>query len=148
MAASLQNIHTGSYPVLRRHKKLSDSYFFRLCYGYVLVVVFCLLATLRKNFRRDLHESFREGWQWAIEQLVKFWWRSGLPSGYRDCFPDSSLLGDTESGINRLRCATLQSRTRTNRHRHDGNYDVITSPALGGGMHCPSASCLLIFYSF
>jgi len=28
----------------------------------------CLLATLRKNFRTDLHEIFREGWLWAIEQ--------------------------------------------------------------------------------
>jgi len=30
--------------------------------------------------------------------VIKFWWRSGSPSGYRDCFPDSSLLGDTETG--------------------------------------------------
>ena len=37
----------------------------------------CLLATLRKNFRTDLHEIFREGWQWAVEQTIKFWWRSG-----------------------------------------------------------------------
>ena len=41
-----------------------------------------------------MHEIFREGWQWASEQLIKFWWWSGSPSGYRDCFPDSSLLGD------------------------------------------------------
>ena len=69
--------------------------------GYVIIVVclsVCLLATLRKNFGTDLHIIFREGWQWAIEKLVKFRWRSGSPSGYRDCFPDSSLLGDTESG--------------------------------------------------
>jgi len=52
--------------------------------GYVFVVVclsvrlsVCLLATLRKNFRMDLHEIFREGWQWANEQMVKCWWRSG-----------------------------------------------------------------------
>ena len=73
----------------------------------------CLLATLRKNVRTDLHEIFREGWQWASEQMTKFWWRSGSPSGYSgytDCFSDLSLLGDTESGINRLRCATLQRR--------------------------------------
>ena len=25
----------------------------------------------------DLHEIFREGWQWANEQMIKFWWRSG-----------------------------------------------------------------------
>jgi len=37
----------------------------------------CLsVATLRKNFRTDLHEIFREGWQWAIEQMIKFWWQS------------------------------------------------------------------------
>jgi len=58
-------------------------------------------------------------------------------------FPDSSLSADTESGINRLRCATLQWRACTSRHRHS-NYDVITSPALGGGMHCPNASILFI----
>jgi len=74
----------------------------------VLCLFDCLLATLRKNFGMDLHEIFREGWQWASEQMTKFWWRSGSPSGYSDCFPVSSLLGDTESGINRLRCATLQ----------------------------------------
>jgi len=38
---------------------------------------------LRKNFATDLHEIFREGWQWANEQLVKFWWRSG--SRIRSC---------------------------------------------------------------
>jgi len=64
----------------------------------------------------------------ANEQTIKFWWRSGSPSGYRDCFPDLSLLGDTESGINRLRCATLQCTACTSRHRHS-NYDVTTSPA-------------------
>jgi len=36
-----------------------------------------LLATLRKNFRTDLHEIFREGLQWANEQMIKCWWRSG-----------------------------------------------------------------------
>ena len=56
----------------------------RLCVHRCLCLV-CLLATLRKKFTTDLHEIFREGWQWAIEQTVKFWWRSGSPSGYRDC---------------------------------------------------------------
>jgi len=36
---------------------------------------------------------FREGWQRAIEEVVKFLWRSDSPSGYRDGFPGSSLLG-------------------------------------------------------
>jgi len=26
----------------------------------------------------DLHEIFTEAWQWAIEQMIKFWLRSGL----------------------------------------------------------------------
>jgi len=85
--------------------------------------------------------------------MIKFWWRSGSASGYRDCFPHSSLLGDTESGIDRLRCAMLQCRARSSGNRNS-NYDVITSPVhdrqrdwyrlgktcLGGGMHCRSAS--------
>jgi len=33
-----------------------------------LFVFVCLLATLRKNFRTDLHEIFWEGWRWANEQ--------------------------------------------------------------------------------
>jgi len=45
-------------------------------------------------------------------------------------FPDSSLLGDTESGVNRLPCVTLQCMACTSRHRHS-NYDVITLPAYG-----------------
>ena len=108
----------------------------------------------QKNFRTDLHDISREGWQWANEQMIKFWCRSGSPSGYRDCFRDSSLLRDNGSGNNRLRCATLQCRACTSRHRHS-NYDVITSPihdrqrywyrdtgktCLGGGTHCPSVS--------
>jgi len=54
----------------------------------------CLLATLCKNFQIDLHEIFREVWQWASEQTIKFGWRSGSPSGYGDCFPVSLLLGN------------------------------------------------------
>jgi len=41
------------------------------------VVVVCPLATLRKNVRTDLHEIFRKAWQWANEQMITFWWRSG-----------------------------------------------------------------------
>jgi len=37
----------------------------------------CLLATLRKKLRTDLHEIFKEGWQRANEQMIKFWWQSG-----------------------------------------------------------------------
>jgi len=30
--------------------------------------------------------------------MIAFCWQSGSPPGYRDCCPDSSLLGNTESG--------------------------------------------------
>ena len=33
----------------------------------------CPLATLRRNFRKHLHETFRDGWQWANKQMIKFW---------------------------------------------------------------------------
>ena len=46
----------------------------RLCNRRCLSV--CLLATLRKNFRTDLHEIFREGCQWTSDQTIKFWLRS------------------------------------------------------------------------
>jgi len=44
----------------------------------------CLLATLCKNFLTDLHEIFREDWQCASEQMIKFRWRSDLPDGGSD----------------------------------------------------------------
>ena len=39
----------------------------------------CLFVSnlVQKNFPTDLHAIFREGWQWANEQMIKFWWRSG-----------------------------------------------------------------------
>jgi len=66
--------------------------------GYVIVVdcLFVCKQLCKKNFRTDLYESLKEGWHWATEQTVKFWWRSVSPSGYRYCFSDLSLLGDTE----------------------------------------------------
>jgi len=105
--------------------------------GYVFVVVcliVCLLATLRKKKRQNgFAWNFQGRLTMVNEQLVKFWWRSGSPSGYRDFYWQT---GSTESGINWLRCATLQCR------HHHSNYDVIMSPAFGGGMHCPRASSL------
>ena len=44
---------------------------------YVIVVVCLFICSLRKNFRTDLHEIFREGWQWENEQMITFRWRSG-----------------------------------------------------------------------
>jgi len=62
-----------------------------------------LLATLRKNFQTDLHEIFRQSWQRASEQ-VNNWLNFGgdpdhrLDTGIVFRNPDSSLLGDTDSG--------------------------------------------------
>ena len=56
---------------------------------YVIVVIYltvclCLSVCLSlsvSNFSQklgtDLHEIFRKSWQWAGEQMIKFWWRSG-----------------------------------------------------------------------
>ena len=67
----------------------------RLCFLRCLSV--CLSAILCRNFERICVEIFREGWHRASEQQIKFWWLSRSRSRYRDCFPDSILLGDTES---------------------------------------------------
>ena len=110
----------------------------------------CLLATLCKNFRMDLREIFTKGWQWANQQMTKFLWRFRSVSGYRDCFPDSLLSGDTESGINCLRYATMQSRagtaiaTTTSLHHRPATEPQQT--CLGGGMHCPRAFSFLSFF--
>ena len=58
----------------------------RICNRRCLFV--CLLAILCKTFVADLHEIFSEvwHWQWGNEQVIKFRWRSGSPSGYSDCF--------------------------------------------------------------
>ena len=41
----------------------------------------------------------------------------------------------------------LQCRACISRH-YRSNYNAITSPALGGGMHCPSACSALYFVHF
>jgi len=42
----------------------------------LLSLFVCLVATLCRNFRTDLHEIFSEGWQRPDERTIKFWWRS------------------------------------------------------------------------
>jgi len=32
----------------------------------------CLLANFSQNLRTDLHQIFREGWQWGNEQVLNF----------------------------------------------------------------------------
>ena len=107
-----------------------------------------LFATLRKNFETDLHEIFRECWQWVNEQMIKFWWRSVSPSGYRDCLLDSSLLGDMESASSRsfvlirhmpaVVIIKLEDTERFARLR-DWYHDT-GKTWLGGGMHSASVS--------
>jgi len=60
--------------------------------GYVgPIVVVCLFVCLsvsnfaQKLYWTDLHEICREGWQWANEQMIKFWWRSGSRIQIRIC---------------------------------------------------------------
>jgi len=64
---------------------------------FVGLFVCLFVSNFAQNCQTDLDEIFREGWQWAHEQLIKCWWRSGSPSVYRDCFPDSIPLRDRES---------------------------------------------------
>jgi len=39
---------------------------------YMFLSFVCPLATLHKNFQTDLHEIFKEGWQCANEEVIKF----------------------------------------------------------------------------
>jgi len=62
----------------------------RICNCHCLFV--CLfVSNLRKKFQTDLHEIFREGWQWLNGQMIIFlvakndfifWWQSGSRSAY------------------------------------------------------------------
>jgi len=75
----------------------------RLCFRRCLSV--CLLASLQKNFPADLHEIFRKGRQWANEQKIKFWCRSG--SGIRIQIPIRIRIRRIRI---RIRIATLVRR--------------------------------------
>jgi len=85
----------------------------------------CLLATLRKNFGTDLHEIFSEGWQWASEQMIKFWWRYGSLSGYN-------------TGIAFRIRHYWEIRKVVNRHKSAAHTDTpdggTSKTCLGGGM--------------
>jgi len=96
--------------------------------GYVIVVV-CLLATLCKNFGSDLHEIFREGWQWASEQMITFWWRSGSLSGTGIVFWIRHYW--------EIQKVVSEHKSAADTDSPDGGTG---KTCLGGGMHCPSAS--------
>ena len=71
-------LHRAAINNVQRTSNIFTSFNRFVC---LFVCSVCLLATLRKNFWTDLHDIFMEGWQWANEQMVKFWWWSG--SGIR-----------------------------------------------------------------
>jgi len=64
-----------------------DTFVCAVCKVPVSVSLQCRGNALTRNdlsisaWLTDLHEIFREGWQWVSEQMVKFWWRSGSLSG-------------------------------------------------------------------
>jgi len=105
-----------------------------------------------------LHEIFRDGWPWAIEEMTKFWWRCGSPSGYRDCF---FVLGDTESDSAAARSHSFmlirQMAAVVIIKLHGADLKPIRQMAgligysdtrktcLGGGRHCP---VLIVFDVF
>jgi len=43
---------------------------------YVFVVVCLTVSNLVQKFPNRFAWNFREGWQWASEQIINFWWRS------------------------------------------------------------------------
>jgi len=101
----------------------------------------CLSAS---NFLQRLPSGFARNFQgrlamsqWTNDQILAVIritvWKQGLFSG----FVPTGWYGKWYQ-----RTATLQCRAYTSRHRHS-NYNVIMWPALGAGMHCPSASSYL-----
>jgi len=94
----------------------------------------CLLATLRKNVRTDLHEMFTEGWQWANEQngwilvAIRFTvWIQGLFSGFVTIGRYGTWLLTDINLLLILICHGDTGKT-----------------CLGGGMYCPTASSFLL----
>jgi len=90
-----------------------------------LFVCLCLLATLCKNSRSDLHEIYREVGNGSMKSLLNF-------GGDPDHRLDTGI-------VFRIRHWEIHDAAVLGRHRHSNN-DVITSPVLGGGMRCLNAS--------
>ena len=111
----------------------------RLCFHRCLTV--CLLATLRKNVRTDLHEIFREGWQWTNEKLF-FGFDTTGRWGKLDCCATTTSL--------RHRPTTARQRLRCTQRAVSSAHDIarLVKTGLGGGLHSPRASSFLLFYPF
>jgi len=98
---------------------------------YVFIVVCLSVSNFAQKLPNTFAWNFQEGWQWANEQMVKFWWRIGSPSGFVTVGRYGKWYQST----------ALHNTAVLGRHCHS-NYNIITSPALSGGMHCPSESAL------
>jgi len=102
----------------------------KLLYFFILLELDLRNVTSAKDFVVVcLYVIFREAWQWTNKQVTKFRWRSGSPSGYRDCF--------------RIR-HYWEIRKVVNGHRSAAHTDLPYGDTgktyLGGSMHCPCAS--------
>ena len=65
---------------LTNHHGSSVSNIYFLQGGYVFIIV-CLPVRLLATSKMDLHKIFREGWQSASEEMIKFWWLSRYTYG-------------------------------------------------------------------
>ena len=53
-------------------------------YVFVCCLFVCLsVSNFAQKLLNGLAWNFQGNWQWAIEQMIKFWWRSGLRSRIR-----------------------------------------------------------------
>lgn len=50
-----------------------------------------LIAESLEKLSADFNEIFSECWYWEKEQIIKFWWHFGWPSGSRRVFKDSEF---------------------------------------------------------
>ena len=116
-SASSENVLSISYAFIAR-LSISAKHV-----NVFVVVCFSVSNFAQKNFPNGFAWNF-QGSNGLVNKCLNF---GGDPRHRLDCF----RTGDTENGINRLRCATLQCRACISRHHHS-NSDVITSPALAG----------------
>jgi len=80
-----------------------------------------------------LHETFWEGWQWANEQMIKFWWRLGSPS-------DTGIVYQIHHYWEIWKVVNGQKSPAYTDSPDGGTRKT----CLGRGMHCPSASTLCL----
>ena len=107
----------------------------RICFRRCLFL--CLLPTLRQNFHTDLHEIFREGWQWASEEMINFGGSADHHLGTCVVFRIRHYC-DIRKVVNRCKSAG-----------HTDSPDGSTGKTcFAWGMHCSSALVFYIFLAF